>query len=219
MNDPWFYSKTFFDLLQWFSVAWFNLTLFRINPKKYWLHSIFFALLCHFVPDALTDLLKAPNFRVFFQVSIEILCFWRIFMIPIFFSAMIAVMGSVFLILLQFPLIGVVAYLNHSSMQESMDNVVTYLYTIFANISLTFSLANYLSYKRLGFSFMSISRKRYQVRSERKSLLFLLLSILFALMFLPNTLDQFDITIGILLLITIVTWFLFRQSLLQESSD
>jgi hypothetical protein len=90
-------------------------------------------------------------------------------MIPIFFSAMIAVMGSVFLILLQIPLIGVVAYLNQLSMQESMDNVVTYIYTIFLNISLTFALANYLSYRRLGFSFMSISRKRYQIKVKEST--------------------------------------------------
>jgi hypothetical protein len=219
MNDPWFYSKTFFDLLQWFSVAWFNLTLFRINPKKYWLHSIFFALLCHFVPDVLSEWLNFPDLRTFFQISMEILCFWGVFMIPLFSSMVIALLGSVIILFLQIPIIGVIAFASRVSLQETVSNVFTYHCSIIIVILLTFLMSSYVSSKRLGFSFLTINHQGYQVKKEQKSLLLAMTGVLFAFMFFPSTLKELDMFVVVLIVITTITWFIFRQSMLRELDD
>jgi hypothetical protein len=219
LSDPWFYSKTFFDLLQWFSVAWFNLTLFRINPKKYWLQSIFFALLCHFVPDFLSEWLDFPGLRTFFQISMEILCFWGVFKIPLFSSMVIALLGSVIIIFLQIPIIGVVAYISRVSLQETISNVFIYHSCIIIVIFFTFLLSSYVSSKRLGFSFLTINHQSYRVKKERKSLLLAMIGVLFAFMFFPSNLKELDVIVAVLIVITIITWFIFRQSMLRELDE
>lgn len=219
MNNLWFYSKTFFDLLQWFSLAWFNLSLFRINPKKYLLQSVFFALLCHFVPDGLSAWLNVPSLRVFIQVSMEILCLWGIFMIPFVSSMVIAVMSSVIMIFLQIPIMVIVAFITRTSLQSTISHAVTYHYCIIILIFLTFLLSSYLSSKRLGFSFISVNHHGYPIKKEQKSLLLALIGMMITLIFLPYDLTNLDILFAVIFVIMIIAWFIFRYSILKELED
>jgi hypothetical protein len=187
MEDPWYYTRVILDLVQWFSVPWFALTVFRLKPRNYCIQCLYLALICNYAPEALLNLVGYPDLFILTQVVFEIMCFWLIFRFSLFYSLLVSLIGSMFLVVLQMSILHILSAATHMNIQAIIDNSFTYHVVIILLILSTFLIAKLLNYYRVGFSFVN-KRKRVDLsETANKKLLVVLFTILLLAGLMPIT--------------------------------
>lgn len=186
-DSPWHYTKVILDFVQWFSLTWFTLTLFRLKPKMYWAHSLYLSIVCSFTPKLAAGLIGNPDSFILLQMLITIACYWIIFRIPLLYALLMGTLGFIAMLILQVILLHAFSSITHLSAHDILENQLTYHIGIIILISATFLLAAVMKRYRLGFSFVKNSREISLHMPTNKNLLYVLLLVLFLIGLLPKS--------------------------------
>jgi hypothetical protein len=221
MNDPLFYSRHILDLIQWFSVPWFALTVFRLKPRNYWIQCMYLAIICNFVPEQILKLTGVPELLLLTQVVIEIICFWIIFRFSLLYASLMSFIGMIFVVVLQMTILYILSAANHTTIQAILENQITYHIAIITLILGTYLLARLLGYYRIGFTFVKNSKRVDLFNSANKKLIASLFAVIFIIGLMPGSpSEQFiPLITFITLLLALFLGILLKLSYKKEMEE